>query len=306
MSAHALALITKRNLRIFHMHPCKLTQLMLPNSINWNSKLTRNGQDIQLFSNQTRSYIYSIDEPAFKQKLARENIVDIFESDKDIIIVQNNNDWISSFANNKHLESEIRRLGYTLHNFKLVHVFREWYEQLFKLTPVLQIKYEAIKSKARATNHTQIICAQIRIGGKRPNVAFDYQYNSFSVTKLFWRFIRENLVNSSTLNDDDWKLFISTDTEAVLKEAVQEFGAERLIQIPGLFTHIDRESDAGEDCSRVEKTILDFHFMQNCDKAVVSKSGFGKLGVWNRRDPIKDMYVFEDNVFAKADFNLTV
>ena len=147
---------------------------------------------------------------------------------------------------------------------------------------------------------------QILKATRRPNVAFDYQYNSLSVTKLFWRFIREHLVNSSTLNDDDWKLFISTDTEAVLKEAVQEFGAERLIQIPGLFTHIDRELDAGEDCSRVEKTILDFHFMQNCDKAVVSKSGFGKMGVWNRRDPIKDMYVFEDNVFAKADFNLTV
>ena len=56
---------------------------------------------------------------------------------------------------------------------------------------------------------------------------------------------------------------------------------------------MDREANLGNDCSRVEKPILDFHFLQMCDKAVISQSGFGRLGTWNRADPLKDVFVFD-------------
>ena len=39
----------------------------------------------------------------------------------------------------------------------------------------------------------------------------------------------------------------------------------------------------------IEKTFLDFHMLQNCDMAIISESGFGKLGVWNRLDPNKNL-----------------
>lgn len=301
MSAYAFSLLTKRRFRLYHTYPCKLTQLILPNKVNWNSKLTRNGQDLQLFSNLTRHYIYAIDKHEYKLKFSRENILN-YESSKDVIIIQGNNDWLSSFAKNKYLKSEILNIGLGPENFNLINLFQKWYDDLFKLTPILQIKYDLIRQNSRATNKTQIICAQIRIGGKRPNVEFDYEYNDLSVTKLFWKFIRETFI--SQIKDDDWKLFITTDIEQVSDEAIREFGDTKVIKIPGLFTHIDRESNMGNDCYRIEKTILDFHFMQNCDKAVISKSGYGKLGTWNRLDPIKDLFIFEENNFIKANYNM--
>lgn len=302
MSAYAFSLITKRKFRVYISYPCKLTQVILPNAVNWNSKLTRNGQDLQLFSNLTRSYIYSIDKHEYKTKFSTENILN-FESNKDVIIVQCNNDWLSSFAKNKYVKSQILNLGIMPENFNLINLFQQWYAELFRLTPILQIKYDLIRQGARLTNKTQIICAQIRIGGKRPNVAFDYKYNDLDVTKLFWKFIRDRFI--SEIKDNDWKLFITTDTEQVENEAIREFGDERIIKIPGLFTHIDRESNLGNDCYRVEKTILDFHFMQNCDMAVISKSGYGKLGSWNRMDPLKNLFIFEGKKFVKASYNIS-
>jgi len=110
--------------------------------------------------------------------------------------------------------------------------------------------------------------------------------------------MRENFIQ----RDDDWRVFITSDVEIVEREAVDEFGPERVIRIPGLNTHVDREHNLGNDCTRIEKPILDFHFMQMCDKAVISSSGFGRLGVWNRPgDPLKDVFVFEDNVFVPIE-----
>ena len=51
----------------------------------------------------------------------------------------------------------------------------------------------------------------------------------------------------------------------------------------------------GNNCSRIEKSILDFHFLQNCDKAVISLSGFGLLGTNNRKYPEKDLYRLGNN-----------
>ena len=43
------------------------------------------------------------------------------------------------------------------------------------------------------------------------------------------------------------------------------------------------------NCLKTEKTFLDVHALQNCDMAIISESGFGKLGVWNRIDPNKNL-----------------
>ena len=136
---------------------------------------------------------------------------------------------------------------------------------------------------------TQLFCAQIRIGGKRPNVAYDAQFNSVNVTKLFWKFMRENFTQNMS-NYTNWKIFVTSDFESVEKEAVNEFGKDKVIRIHGVNSHIDRERNLGNNCSRIEKPIMDFHFLQNCDKAVISYSGFGRFGLYNRKYPNKNVY----------------
>ena len=114
---------------------------------------------------------------------------------------------------------------------------------------------------------------------------------------MFWQFIRQNFICDG---DDDWRIFVTSDVEAVELEAIREFGVDRVIRTPGVSSHFDRETNLGDDCTRVEKPVLDFHFLQMCDKAVISRSGFGRLGTWNRLEPLKDVFVFDGKKFETA------
>jgi hypothetical protein len=222
--------------------------------------------------------------------------------------MNNNNDWLSHFAVNPHIQKRIVELGFDPAKFKLQYLFRDWYRKMFKLTPIMQIKYDQFLnsheiSRKHKRKRTKIICAQIRIGGKREYVKNDYQYNQMTATKHFWQFIREKFIANLNKTNEDYKIFLTTDTKQVEIEAIQEFD-KKLMVIPGLYTHIDRDVKTLNSCSRVEKTILDFHFMQNCDIAVVSYSGYGKLGTINRDEPLKDYYIFYEGNFTKIEGKL--
>ena len=294
MSSYALAQLTNRQFLIDISKPCDFREMLVPSQLNWNIS------SYKLAENAKNLLIYCIDDPKCPERFNTMN-TSSYELGTDVIKINLNNDWLAYFSSNKRFESDISRLGYAPDNFKLIYMMREWYDKLFKLSPKLQAQYDMIK--ANITQDTQILCAQLRIGGQRPNVPHDSLFNDISVTTKFWRFIREEFV--SKLASDNWKLFITTDTEVVEQEAVREFGTSRLIRIPGVFSHVDMEENA-ESCSRVEKPILDFHFLRNCDKAVISSSGFGKLGTWIRANPVKDLYVFINNKFTKANLSMKI
>ncbi len=295
MSSYALALLTNRQLIIDMTKPCDFLELLEPNIVNWNKNAyklegkTRNMSCIENYSCQKQ----------FENANASN-----FELDYEIIKIQLNIDWLGYFSRVKNFQQRIVDLGYTRDNFRLIYRMHEWYNRLFKLTPKLQIEYEAFRENSKLTQNTTVICAQIRIGGQRDHVAFDARFNDLNSTVLWWKFIRENFLTSLS-SKSDWKLFVTSDHEQAEKEAVAFFGKQRVIRIPGLFTHVDHEANL-EDCTRVHKPILDFHFMQQCTYAAVSMSGFGKLATWNRDDPIKNMYVFLANKWQQANYNMTV
>jgi hypothetical protein len=65
----------------------------------------------------------------------------------------------------------------------------------------------------------------------------------------------------------------------------------------GPFNHIDfiEYSKNLNDCSSIEKSVLDFHCLAECDAVVVSRSQFGRMGIWRRKDPTKDVYAYHSN-----------
>ena len=296
MSSYALSLLTNRQLIIDITAPCDFQELLAPNEVNWSKKHYK-------LNGLKRKSIYCIDSTKCTDSFNEANTTD-FELDNDIITIQLNNDWLEYFSGAKNFQSGITKLGYQPDKFKLVYVMHKWYSKLFKLTPHLQDQFELFLKNSNVNPQTFIVCAQIRIGGARPNVPHDSPRNHLNSTKLFWSFIRENYI-ANFREDDDWKFFITTDIEVVEKEAIEEFGSKRVIHIPGVFSHVDMEPRATA-CSRVEKPILDFHFLQNCDKAAVSWSGFGKLGAWNRVDPIKDLNFFLEGKWHEGSYNMTV
>ena len=296
MSAYALSLLTNRQLVIDIQKPCNFLELLEPNAVDWNPW----SYDLNGLKN---SELTCIDELTCTQRFDNANPSQ-FEAENDIITIRLNNDWLNYFSRAKHFKKSIKKLGYEPDKFKLVYVMHDWYNKLFRLSPALSRKIDLFKNKSKLTPETVIICAQIRIGGPRPNVPNDSPRNHLSSAKFFWSFIRDNYI-ADLRADHDWRLFITTDIEVVEKEAIEEFGDQRVIRIPGVFSHVDMEPQA-KDCTRVEKPMLDFHFMQNCERAVVSWSGFGKLGAWNRVDPIKDVYVFLGDKWYKGSYNMTV
>jgi hypothetical protein len=287
MGLYGLSLLTKRQFLIDITAPCNFSHLFMPNQVNWlPSQYNLSGLNI------TR---YDCMRPRKNLDNCLEQLNYINETNTalttDILVLNTNYDWLSYFSRNKNLEKQILNLGLfnSTSEFQLPFLFHSWYGKLFKLAEPFQRQYNLIKKKARMNNMTQVFCAQIRIGGKRPNVAYDAQFNSVNVTKLFWKFMRENFTQNMA-NDTNWKIFVTSDFESVEQEAMNEFGKDKVIRIHGVNSHIDRERNLGNNCSRIEKPIMDFHFLQNCDKAVISYSGFGRFGLYNRKYPNKNVY----------------
>jgi hypothetical protein len=317
MSAYIWAIFTKREFLIDMDYPCSLSLMLEPNFVKWNKPIKCYDYFNNTIINQKEPFTsVRLDKVSNKIFYLLLRDIDIFEYYKEanLITVRNNLDWIYAFSFNKHLNHSIYEFGYKPSNFRLYYFFRKFYNNLFKLTPKLQESYDKFIKQAKPDNQTKLICAQIRIGGVRPNVAFDQQFISRNNSKLFWKFIRDNFLNINP--NQKYKVFVTTDTESVEEESIQEFGKNNIVKIDGPFIHIDREEVGNiSDCSKIEKIILDFHAIQLCDSVVISQSGFGRLGISNRIDPTKDLWRFETiikkqksknnqiNIFESYTFN---
>jgi hypothetical protein len=161
MSSYALAQLTNRQLIIDITKPCNFLELLEPNQVNWNIRAHQ--------LDGTRSNIWCIDNQQCAKRFDNADPSN-FEPENDIIVIQLNNDWLAHLSQSKNFEKPIRDLGYTPENFKLIYRMHEWYNKLFKLTPVLQAQYDAFWKDSKLTPNTTLVCAQIRIGGPREHV----------------------------------------------------------------------------------------------------------------------------------------
>lgn len=152
---------------------------------------------------------------------------------------------------------------------------------------VVEEKFKPYLKRAKPIPSLPLICVQVRIGGARPNVAFDRDITPRGFSVHYWDFVRKNFTNNMT----DYRIFVTADTESVEKEAIKEFGEDKVIVIEGVSAHVDREADKREDCSRYEKIVMDFWMLGYCDMALVSDSGFGIFGILRNRVPEQDYYV---------------
>lgn len=277
-SAYAWALISGRRLLIHINKPCDLTYLVEPNKINWVENMT------ELYRNKKIDTLICIDQAYFKDQM-KNNKLDFFErNETDIIIIRNNLDWLESFAVNVNIKERLISLGFVPAEFKMQFVFRKWYNELFKLNNNIETKYQEFLTKKGSS---KLICAQVRIGGARPHVDHDAPFTDKKNTFIYWNYIRNNFTNNQT----DYKIFLTTDTRNIEIEAQKEFG-DKIIINDGINAHLDREHRLGDNCSKVYKTYLDFHSLQNCDAAIISESGFGLLGTWNRVNPNLNLVMF--------------
>ena len=293
ISAYAWSLLTNRYFEIPMAAPCSLGEFFEPNLVDWPLKIPR--------KNKTRFQPRQIShrgvgyEKSDYLKMENEDIIAYSKNASELIEIFSGAMFMNSFAVNPHLASRIRELGYEPSKFKLQYRLHEWYSSLLKLTPEAQLMYDAFMSKTKKSEGYKLVCAQIRIGGRiRLNVTdLDFVENATATRNDFWKFIKEKFL--ANITDSKYMIYLTTDNEVARKEAVDVFDKGKVITHEESNYHFGNIGDffpRNITCDKVKRTWFDFHALKECDKAVVSHSGFGLLGVWNRPDPAKDLYIY--------------
>jgi len=273
--------------------PCRLEETLEPNEVNW------------LFSNiasyyfRLTKYNFHID---YNDNLILEKNFLKFKRHKDVIIVRTGLNLIRHLTLNPEHHTKIKSLGYSVDTFNLENVFYDWYKKLFKFKAHLEPIYQNMLKISKPTNQTKLICAQIRVGG-----GFDSQFMHPKQVKLFWKQIRDKLIEQKDL--DDFKLFITADKKFVIKEAVEEFGNDKVIGFKDRSFHISNVYNflpflKKNTCDKVGGLYLDFNMLGICDMGVISHSGFGLVGILNRENKLDlaNFYVFTNPTEKKKRF----
>ncbi|CAF1015288.1 unnamed protein product [Brachionus calyciflorus] len=102
---------------------------------------------------------------------------------------------IPLLAVNPIFKQKLIELGFSPRNFTYQILVKKAYNDLFKLSPSLQILNDNFLKDARPSNETKLISAQVRIGGARPNVPHDANFMSKDDSILFWNFINQTFIN---------------------------------------------------------------------------------------------------------------
>ena len=279
MSAYAISLLTDRYLLIYHVKPCLLDHFFEPSIYFINATI----------NDDQASKMWYLNNEDFRKSLSYLNA---FNLTSKYITIRNNLEWIEPLSKNKFYKEKIKELGYTERNFKIQFLFKNWYSEIFKLNKRLNEKYLKFLKKAKPSNKTKLICAQVRVGD-----AGGTQFMKRGNLKIYWNYIRTNFIKNLT----DYRIFLTTDTQDIVSEAIKEFGNELVVTNEGPNNHLDLFSKLELNDEKLDKIFLDFHSLQNCQMAIISESGFGKLGVFNRNDPNQNLAMFT-NLRSTSEF----
>lgn len=294
MSAYAMGLLMNRKLIIKLKKPCPLENYLIPNEIDWSF------DHIPGYQNLSKEAFYiSYNDNFVKNDLKNIDFLN-FKSNVSVIFYRDGFNLIRHLTLNiNHLE-KIKSLGYSVNNFNIENMFYDFYKRMFKFNKKLDSLFKKTIKKAKPNKNSKLICAQIRIGGNG-----DLQFTAKENSKKYWQFIKNNL--TSKLND--YKLFVTTDTPELIDEANQVFGNDTVIAFKERSFHISRKVGRTEnlnetECDRIAEIYLDFFMLGKCDMGVVSHSGFGLIGILNRKElkDLKNFYVFTNQENLKRKF----
>ena len=298
MSTYAWSLLTNRKFLIKMKHPCPLDEILEPNEIKWNEQIP-NEQSL------SKSQYYLYWDPDYMNKFKYYDLLNSLNNDEtDIIEIRTGGLLLNKFSQNKLLHKRIKQLGYKPNEFKLHYLMHSWYNKLFKLTEKSNLEYNSVYLN-KINPNTHLICAQIRIGGKKgPTGILDDIFTNRKETHKFWDLIRTKFINNNN-NNRNYLIYVTSDIQEIKSEAKKQFGSDLVLTNDKSSIHIERDFNRLETtCDKQQNSIiLDFHLLSRCNKAVVSQSGFGILGVWNRPEPNKDLYIFTNQNLTNDYWN---
>ena len=276
LSTYAFSLLTNRKFLIKMTKYCDLNNILVPNEINWNYE---NLKDYKISDKKLLGYRWNF---GYNQIFRKEKNLYSEYKNISLLIIKAGFMFSDPIAENVFLKSKVEKLGYNQSNFKIAYLLHDWYKKLFKLNGKMNKDYEEFRKKLKPNQNTKIICAQVRMDYPGSQAKFGKK-----ISLEFWNFIKDNFLNN-TINSTEYVIYVTSDRENVKLEAKNFFKNNQVFYLEKSSDHVDVRAN----CKSTEKVILDFHIMQNCDIGVVSHSGFGILGLWNRPRPFKNLFVY--------------
>jgi hypothetical protein len=303
-SAFLWSILTNRTLLIQATDPCPLQDSLDSNIIPWYQRLneTLGKVDRQELTSVRIEFDNSETTGIWENGVKIQTNIESFDFvnsnvDKDVIIFKANIDITGLLFRNPAFEEPIRKSGIKKHEIKLPHSFHNIYNMLFKLKPRLRLQFDQFLQRARPYPNTKLVCAQIRLGGDTPKFKDPIRMTQTHVETI-WNFMKTNI--STHLNSSNFNVFVTSDNEHIFAQARQVFGVDRVVDVQGEITHIDQDhrfynqTNEMNGCERYDKTYLDFHVLGVCDMGVISRSGFGRLGVYNRYHSYEHIYTYRE------------
>ena len=88
------------------------------------------------------------------------------------------------------------------------------------------------------------LCAQIRMGGDAKEFQ-EREMNPKNATSIVWPLLRQEFIKN--MRPEQYRLFITSDSEDVMTKAVKEFG-DQLVTTTGFYIHLDKDRHPKHSC----------------------------------------------------------
>ncbi|XP_064596708.1 uncharacterized protein LOC135463379 [Liolophura sinensis] len=276
VSTYVMAVLTNRVFVINMTSPCPLTMWLHPNLIPWTVHIKPESQTDEIF-------IDVHDNTRFSELLKSVDLSKFFI--KDVVRLTPNYDLFSRLKLNPIYQTQLTEMSKPVPG-KPVSLFSRIFEDLFAMNHNLEFQVSKfLAGLYEPKRHRTLICAQIRMG-RNPSIPRDTEIRTRpSELKALWNFLQEYK------NDNRFKIFVTTDSESVRKEAKKLFSSQ-ILDTSGPITHPDYRH-GNDSCLGLGKIILDQYLLRFCDTLVISKSLFGVIGA-HLRGKTSNLYQFSN------------
>ena len=265
MFAYIVANLTGRIFKARFVKPdCDYSNYLVPNRYDWYlSKNFTPASNETVFNNH-------FGDSRLRDKMESTNLTEKFKLNKKYHFFSGNLQFIINLKNNTMYKDQISWMK----DLNRADIYAAIYTRLFRLSDRLQSTLNHVLDQALPTRQHRLICVHVRLG----EAAIQSDPIRMSIEKLpkVWAWIE-----NQTRSDLD-KVFVTSDSHKVVELAYNQTFGDRVISFPGAVIHSDKYKEARLRnktllCSGMERMILEYHTLMNCDILVKGHSGLSAL-----------------------------
>jgi hypothetical protein len=293
MSAYVLALLMRRRFMIDITVPCRLTQALLPNIVDWRFK-----RSLKINRNNRRQLeIHTMNKDvnikrAMRKKIESEDFITMWKPYDDILITTDAY-FITPALSNPYTNSSwlIGRLP--LREATQERLFPLLFELLFKPSHATVEAVDAIIQLP----YRKLVCVHIRQGRNPTNPLDNIFPTRTNMTATMIDFIRNDI---RIVKQKHTRIFVTSDSDQAIADVSEHF-PNLTVTVPGKIMHIhyvgrskNQTLSTKEIYDGFIKTFVEFFVLGECDVSILSRSGFSSWATKRRIDTNGTVFMYQD------------